>query len=182
MATSQNGLPALQAGSRDLHTWKVPGTGRTFNMRKGSVGFLLAYVISWYNDNIRRIGLGVWDDWGHAYRPVRDSSDLSNHSSGSAVDIDATKHPLGVSGTFAFRVRYKGRMRVAKWLINRFLRRTMKGTIRWGENYSGRKDGMHFEIDASFPQVERRARALTKTRRGRKILAANPGQRQVIFS
>jgi hypothetical protein len=182
MATSQNGFPALTTGSNYIHNWKVPGTGRTFNLRSGSAGFLLAYVASWYNDNIRRIGLGIWDDWGWAFREIRDATDLSNHASGTAIDIDATKHPLGVAGTFLFTVLYKGRREIAKRVINRFLKNRMGGTVRWGENYSGRKDGMHFEIDAPLHEVERKARFLANTKRGKKILAANPGQRKIIFS
>lgn len=182
MATSQNGFPALSAGSPALHAWEAPGTGRSFILRRGSAGFLLVYLACWYNDVIKPIRLGVWDDWGWAYRPIRNDSDLSNHASGTAMDIDATKHPLGVAGTFMFTVLYKGRRWVAKRLINRFLRRRLRNCIRWGENYDGRKDGMHFEIDRPLSDCERVARRLADTKRGKKILAANPGQRRVIFN
>jgi hypothetical protein len=54
--------------------------------------------------------------------------------------------------------------------------------IRWGGDYEGRKDEMHFEINRSLSICEKLARQLTRTPRGKKILEANPGQREIIFS
>lgn len=181
MASSQNGYPALSSNSPLLHKWVVPGTNRHFVLRQGSAGFLLCHFIMWYNDVIRKIGVGVWDEWGYAYREVRYASDLSNHSSGTAADVDATKHPLGVEGTFMFTVLYKGRRRIAKYLIMARLK-VYRGCIRWGETYENRKDGMHYEIDRPLDVVERVARRLADTKRGKRLLAANPGQRKIIFS
>ena len=39
--------------------------------------------------------------WGHAYREISGSTTLSNHASGTAIDINAPRHPLGASGTFS---------------------------------------------------------------------------------
>ena len=59
---------------------------------------------------------------------------LSNHSSATAIDLNATKHPLGSAGTFTT-------VQVA--LIQALCK---KYGIRWGGDYKGRKDEMHFEI------------------------------------
>src|SRR5690625_1625835 len=38
--------------------------------------------------------------WGWANRAIRGSTQVSNHASGTAIDLNAPKHPLGASGTF----------------------------------------------------------------------------------
>lgn len=172
MATSQNGFLALESGSFALHKWVIPGTNRTFNMRGGSAGFILAHFILWFSETVERIGIGIWDDWGYAYRPVRSSTDLSNHSSGTAVDLNATKHPLGAVNTFKIKAKLAIQARLLMYA----------GTIRWGGDYFNRKDEMHFEINASLSKCERVAKRLMKTKRGKRILAANPGQKAVILS
>jgi hypothetical protein len=175
MQFSQNGYPALTAGSATLHKWIVPGTDRYFTLRGGSTGFLLCHFILWFHEKIEKLNQTgrPWDDWAWAYRLVRGSnSTVSNHASGTAVDLNATGHPLGVANTFPRLARFRIRARL---LIYR-------GLIRWGGDYTMRKDEMHFEINGSIDQCEKLAKLLMKTRRGKKILAANPGQRAVILS
>lgn len=174
MSTSQNGWPALAADSPKLHTWKIPGAGR-IRLRNGSAGFLLAHLALWFDQRIEDVDNPVLlDDWGYAFRPVRGyTTTLSNHASGTAMDLNATRHPLGKAGTFD---------RADRTLITRRVRRFFGHTIRWGGTYTGRKDEMHFEIIADLDDVERLARRLMDTPRGRRILDANPGQRAVILS
>lgn len=174
MATSQNGWPALAADSRNLHTWAIPGTDRTLRLRNGSAGFLLIHLALWFDARIEGVDGGILDDWGYAYRPIRGyESGLSNHSSGTAMDLNATQHVLGREDTFTASEELQIRRRV-----NDFF----DGVIRWGGEYSGRKDEMHFEIDASLGACEHVARRLLDSPRGHRILAANPGQRAVILS
>lgn len=174
MATSQNGWPALDRDSNKLHLWKVPGTDRHFLLREGSAGFLLAHFILWYHEKVHRLNeKGTpWDEWAWAWRPVRGQvSGLSNHASGTAVDLNATNYPLGTTLMKAWRkVKIRARM---LWF---------RGTLRWGGQYEGRKDQMHFEIDKPIWVCERLARRLMDTPRGRRILKENPDQRKVILS
>jgi hypothetical protein len=173
MSVSQNGWPVLASSSSLLHKWVIPGTGRHFVLRNGSAGFLLAHYILWHHERVEAISGGVWDEWGYAYRPIRgQSSGYSNHASGTAADVNATHYPLGLvlmTATRAARIRVR-------------LRRVLKGTIRWGGDYLNRKDQMHFEVNAPLSTCEALARQLMDTPRGRRILEANPGQRQVILS
>jgi len=75
------------------------------------------------------------DDWGYCFRMVRGTSDrLSNHSSGTAIDLNASKHPLGASGTFPDE-KVGSLRKLAK-----------KYGLIWGGDYRNRKDEMHFEI------------------------------------
>jgi len=184
MATSQNGWPALSGGSSLLHRWDVPAhTGsREFTLRNGSAGFLLCHFLLWYAERIEPLAGGVFDDWGYAFREVRGSAtDLSNHASGTAADANATRHPLGVVGTFLFRVKFKTKRITAAARI-RIRLRLYRGAIRWGGDYNGRKDEMHFEINAGLSKCERVAKRLMDTPRGKRLLDANPGQRKVILS
>ena len=174
MARSQNGWPVLQSGSGQLHKWIVPGTDRYFMLREGSAGFLLCHLILWYHEKVHALNEkgSPWDEWAYAYRPVRgQSSGYSNHASGTAVDLNATKYPLG-------------RVVMADWRKTKIFARLRlyRGCIRWGGAYMGRKDEMHFEINQSLGACEKVARKLLDTERGKRILKANPGQRAVILS
>ena len=85
----------------------------------------------------------VKDDWSYILRPVRGYEDeyratgdvryLSNHSWGLAVDVNATKNPMAD--------RLITDMPVAWIRAN-----APKYMIRWGGDYDGRKDAMHFEF------------------------------------
>jgi hypothetical protein len=175
MATSQNGWPVAEtSGSNLLHSWVIPGTGRKLLMRKGSAGFLLTFWCLWFHEKIERIDNKVLDDWGWNFRPIRGStSGFSNHASGTACDLNAPAHWLGKRGTFASWQYVKMR-----WC----LRVRFRGTLRHGIDYQNRADEMHVEIDKPLSAVEKRARAMMDTPRGKRILEANPGQRQVILS
>lgn len=175
MATSQNGWPALAADSPLLHTWTIPGSSGTtkLRLRGGSAGFLLCHLALWFDSKVEDLVEPQLDDWGYAYRPVRGyETTLSNHSSGTAEDLNATDHPLGVEHSFTPAEERLIGKRLALY----------DGCIRWGGLYRGRKDEMHFEIDRGLPTCERVARELMDTPRGIRLLEANPGQRAVILS
>lgn len=185
MAISQNGYPALEQTSPLLYTWHIPTNAGTvlIRMRNGSAGFLLALWVMWYANHIEPVVGKVLDDWGWAGRLIRgDSTTISNHASGTAVDVNAVSHPLGRVGTLAFAVRSGVRRVTALARINARLRIYFAGTIRAGADYQGRKDEMHYEINVPISQVEKVARRLMHTEPGKKLLAANPSQRAVILS
>lgn len=174
MITAQNGWPVLPAGSPKLHTWVIPARNGEvrIRLRNGSAGFLLAHWLLWFAETVEPLHGGITDDWGWALRPVRGmTTGYSNHAAGCAADMNATKHPLGVTGTFK------------PWQVKRMRRRLRwLRVLAWGGNYGGRKDEMHVEIVQPLPVCERRARRLSKTPRGIRLLRANPGQRKVIYS
>lgn len=138
MPTSQNGYRANDRSV--ITTFTIPGTDRRVSLREGAPGQLLVHWASWFNDHIEAVGTGQVDDWGYAERTIRGSSTtLSNHASGTAIDLNATRHPLGKQGTFTAGQASRIRKELAKY----------EGAIRWGGDYHGRKDEMHFEIMAS---------------------------------
>lgn len=179
MTTSQNGYVVLDSSTTGalprLRQWMVPGTARHLLLRDGAVGFLLVFLASIFHDTVERLNIHgqPWDEWGWASRPIRGSETVSNHASGTAEDLNATQHPLGKRGTFT-------RRQVKR--IHYVLRFRLLGAIRWGGDYQNRADEMHFEVVKGLRACERRARVLARTRRGRRILDANPGARKVIWS
>lgn len=172
---SQNGWPVLAAEDPRLVTWSIPtraGVVR-LRLRNGSAGFLLAHFLLWFADVVEPLVGPVPDDWGWAPRLVRGSStDVSNHASGTAADHNAPAHWLGERGTFSLLQYARIRARLLYYA----------GTLRHGIDYKVRADEMHVEIDRPLAAVERCARRLCRTPRGRRILRANPGQREVIWS
>ena len=150
MATSQNGWPANNIGL--TKSWKIPGTTRAVRLESGDAGYLLTDFAAWFDKNVESIDNDVeMDDWGYAERPIRGSTTtLSNHASGTAIDLNSTRHPLGVVNTFSVAQRARIREKLKDY----------DGVIRWGGDYKGRKDEMHFEINASKAAVARVASQL----------------------
>jgi hypothetical protein len=180
MATSQNGYPVLDSDTGGkpprLRKWIIPGTNRHLMLRDGSTGFLLVHLAVWFDDKVEPLDHeATWDDWGHAVRQVRGSTSVySNHASGTACDLNATQHPMGVATAKTFTVKQIADIRKRLKFYD--------GCIGWGGDYRNRPDGMHFEIDKGMAAVEAKARSLADSKRGKAILDANPGARAVIFS
>ena len=135
MTTSYNGYPASSDPNEiGIKSYTIEGTHRKIRCAQ-SVGLLLAGFASEFHKLVEPIDVGTFDDWGYAYRMVRGSSDkLSCHSSGTAIDLDATKHPLGKSGTFTKPQEVTVRALAKKY------------GLKWGGDFTTRKDEMHFEV------------------------------------
>lgn len=133
MATSQNGWTASPNSSNYVPFRWI--TGR-INKNK-DVGIIFEDLCDWFNKNIEPITKA--HSWGYAYRVIRAGVRLSNHASGTALDLNAPRHPLGVSGTFS-----KDDQKLIKAKMKEY-----GGVVRWGGSYLLRKDDMHFEINAS---------------------------------
>jgi hypothetical protein len=164
MATSQNGYPAPP---RTFRKWIVPGAGRHFTLTDGPAGFILVHLALWFHQRVERLNAAgsPWDEWAYAFRVVRAGQTLSNHASGTAIDVNATRHPLGVRGTMGAAVTYvRIRARLAFY----------RGCIRWGGDYTIRADEMHYEVNKGYRPVRRLAARLARTPRGVRILEANP--------
>ena len=142
MVNSQNGWPALTSAPAYKLQWII---GRVL---PGDVATIFEYLGKRFDGEVERIsrdpktGLPT-DSWGWAYRDIRGATTLSNHASGTAVDFNATKHPLGKTGTFT----------AAQVKTIRAILADLGGVVRWGGDYTGRKDEMHFEINANAAKV-----------------------------
>ena len=132
--TSQNGWPALRSPNLDTN---FNGGGVTFppGVLAGEVSVILGRVATRFNAEVEPlVNPGCW---GHSYRAISGSSSFSNHASGTAIDCNAPAHPLGASGTFT----------AAQAATIHAIVDECEGTVRWGGDYSSRKDEMHFEIN-----------------------------------
>lgn len=88
------------------------------------------------------------DDWGFYFRPnVNDPTQLSNHSSGTAIDLDATEHPNGVPTGRTFT-----NVQISE--VHKILSE-LEGTVRWGGDYTHTVDAMHFEINVPVGELRR---------------------------
>jgi len=140
---SYNGYPASKDPDEiRITSYPVKGTDRKLKCAE-SVGPLLAAFASEFHELIEPIDQGVYDDWAYAFRNVRGSTDrLSCHSSGTAIDLNATKHPLGKVGTFP-----PEKVPMIRALAKKY-------GLRWGGDYKGRIDEMHFEVEIAPAKVE----------------------------
>jgi hypothetical protein len=139
---SSNGWLASKDAA-ELHIVSVPIEGTKIKVRCAkAVAPLIAGFCQEFNQLIEPIDGGALDDWGYCFRNVRGSTDkLSNHSSGTAIDLNATKHPLGKIGTFP-----PEKVPMIRALAKKY-------GLKWGGDYKGRADEMHFEIELGEAKV-----------------------------
>ena len=132
---SQNGWTASKVRDEiGIESFSIPGTKVKLACAKAVAPLLVGFAAE-FHKLIEPIDEGTLDDWGYAYRDVRGSTtSLSNHSSGTAIDLNATQHPLGKAGTFP-----NEKVPMIRALAKKY------GLI-WGGDYRNRKDEMHFEI------------------------------------
>lgn len=136
MPVSQNGWPA-SAVKADINVdpnFNVAGVKFPGGVKSGDVATVLHYVAEQFHARVEKLHDG-WC-WGYSYRDVRGSSGLSNHSAACAIDVNAPNHALGAVGTFN-----AAQVRTIHAILNE-----VGGVVRWGGDYVGRKDEMHFEI------------------------------------
>ena len=127
---SQNGWPASSDMAEIDIVWvPLPGTTKGFNATRKAADALEEMAL-WWSKNVEPIKT----IYGHNYRKIRGGTSISNHGSGTAIDINAADHPLGASGTVSAAKRALITAKAASL------------GLRWGGDYSGRKDEMHFEV------------------------------------
>jgi hypothetical protein len=141
---SSNGWPASKDQTAiGVKPYPVKGTNIKIRCAAGA-GELLAAFAADFHELIEPIDEGALDDWAYCFRMVRGTTDkLSNHSSGTAIDLNATQHALGKIGTFD----------AAKVPMIQALAK--KYGLTWGGDYRGRKDEMHFELHLNREQAKK---------------------------
>ena len=147
--TSPNGWPASEDRQAiGIQSFAIPGTKLKIACAKDVAPILVAFCKE-FHELVEPIDQGQLDDWGYAFRMTRGSDKvLSNHSSGTAVDLNALKHPLGKSNTFN-----KEQCNIITLLITKY-------GLAWGGHYKKRKDEMHFEINMDKEQVKQKIKQL----------------------
>lgn len=131
----------------------VAGESFAPGVRRGAVAIVLRYVAEQMHKRVEPIIAEGWhdaDDWGYNYRTNRNANNLSCHASGTAIDYNATRHPNKKRGTFN-----PGQVAGIRAILAE-----VNHVVRWGGDFSGTKDEMHFEICANAGQVEAVARRI----------------------
>jgi hypothetical protein len=138
---SQNGWTASKIRTEiGIESFLIPGTKVKLACNKDVAPLLVGFAAE-FHELIEPIDEGGLDDWGYAFRDVRGvPGKLSNHASGTAIDLNAKIHPLGKAGTFP----------LAKVPMIRALAK--KYGLNWGGDFR-RPDEMHFEIALSEAKV-----------------------------
>ena len=147
--TSPNGWPASEDRKAiGIQSFAIPGTSLKIACAKDVAAILVAFCKE-FHELVEPIDQGQLDDWGYAFRMTRGSEKvLSNHSSGTAIDLNDLKHPLGKSNTFN-----KEQCNIITLLITKY-------GLAWGGHYKKRKDEMHFEIKMNKEQVKEKIKQL----------------------
>jgi hypothetical protein len=131
-----------------IKSYPIPGTNLKIRCAEAVAPLIVGFCTE-FNELIEPIDGGQLDDWGYNFRLVRGSADrLSNHASGTAIDINSRVHVLGKIGTFP----------VEKVPMIRALAK--KYGLFWGGDYKNRADEQHFEINVSPKRVSELIKAL----------------------
>ena len=142
METSYNGWPASKDQAEiNVQSYLVPGTDRKLRCAAAVAPLLIGFAAE-FHKLIEPIDAGTFDDWGYAYRMVRGNpTKLSCHSSGTAIDLNATKHPLGKYDTFPAE-----KVPMIRALAKKY-------GLKWGGDFKTRPDDMHFEVNLNAAKV-----------------------------
>ena len=135
---SYNGYPASKDRAEiGIKSYPIKGTSIKIACAEAVAPLLVGFCAE-FHEKVEPIDGEALDDWGYCFRMVRGTTDkLSNHSSGTAVDLNSTKHPLGKVGTFPAAAVPMIRALAKKY------------GLTWGGDYKNRKDEMHFEVSVS---------------------------------
>jgi hypothetical protein len=116
----------------------------------GDVATVFGYLVRRFDADVEALVAG-WC-WGWYVKDIEGSDAISNHASGTAIDVNAPKHPIGKRDTF----------RPAQVAAIQRILAYLEGVVRWGGNYVTRADDMHFEIVKSRVDVARVAAKIKK--------------------
>lgn len=148
MVLSYNGWPASPYPSAiGINTGWEPIAGHKFpgGIKSGDVQTVMTYFVRQLDARVEPIEeYRAGDEWGWYYKQSANSpGTISNHSSGTAFDYNATQHPNGRRGTWTAT-------QVARI---REIQKEVNGVVYWLGDASGTPDEMHFEIRGSSAQV-----------------------------
>jgi len=142
LRTSENGWPAHpDRAIISVSNTSIPlASGKILVLPlRREVAPALVEFVQWWDRTIEPVNPGTTGSF--AYRAVRGYSDahLSNHSSGTAIDINSIQHRLGERGT------------VSAAQASAIVAKAQSLGLRWGGTYRSRADEMHVEVNTPPP-------------------------------
>lgn len=151
MSKSQNGWPVVAKSACDLEPL-IRNVVVPNGVLAGDVAVVFRWLAGRYDATVERLVPGTC--WGWFVKTIEGSASISNHASATAVDFNADQHPMGNATTNTFSDRQIDACRA--------IVKAAGGVLRWGGDYSGRPDSMHWEINASAAAVKAFAAKLRK--------------------
>jgi hypothetical protein len=131
-----------------IKSYAIPGTQLKIRCAEAVAPLIVGFCTE-FNELIEELDDGQLDDWGYAFRSVRGVPEkLSNHASGTAVDLNARSHSLGKMGTFPIQ-----KVPMLRALAKKY-------GLGWGGDYKNRADEQHFEVNISPKKVSELIKAL----------------------
>lgn len=175
---SQNGYPVIARADADdaLRVWTIPGQSRNIDvpLLPAAPGFVLAHWALTVDREIEDLEATIGDDFGWNERPIAGTDEWSNHASATALDLNASRHAQGKTGTWLDPSPPRGKS--SEWRYERMddlLAGKYRGVIRAGYTFRTVVDDMHFELVAGRTAVRELATALFDTPRGERLREAN---------
>jgi hypothetical protein len=142
---AQNGWPVVDRVKLD----QGPFHGITFpnGILAGDVGIIARWQLRRYVADVEPLRAGQC--WGWLVKKIDGGGSYSNHSAGCAWDINAQRHPMGRPPSASMTARQISACRV--------IVHDSGNVLRWGGDYTGRKDTMHWEVVGSVAAANRLA-------------------------
>lgn len=150
METSYNGwtASASPADFGGIEPLVIAGESFAPGVRKGDVHTVFSHLVTQIHTRVEPVYAPGWheaDDWGFSYRQNRNANNLSCHASGTAIDFNATRHPNGVATAKTFSAA-----QIAE--CHKILAE-LGNLVRWGGDFTGTVDSMHWEIIGTPGQI-----------------------------
>lgn len=137
MPNSQNGWPVV--GPDKIDRRPINGHNYPNGFLAGDVYRAFTWLFTQLDQRVESVNEGSPpDEWGYYVKNIEGSNTISNHASGTAGDYNASQHGMGGSA-------HAGYTETQVTEIHSILVEA-DGIFRWGGDFSGRKDPMHFEI------------------------------------
>ena len=146
---SSNGWTCSATRSQiGVKNFMIPGADRHMACATAVAPLLLGFA-AWFHTKVEPLDVGTFDDWGYAYREIVGFTTMSDHASGTAMDLNAVKHPQYKTGTFSDIHAAAIRLSCKKF------------GLTWGGDYKGnRVDEMHYSINLTPLQAQARIKEL----------------------
>jgi hypothetical protein len=157
---SHNGWPASTSPS-EIGIVKVNlATGHSFQATEKAAE-ALKEMAEWFDSNVQPIQT----IYGYNYRTIAGTSTISNHGSGTAIDING----CGVGGSCPLPYMERN-IPTSKYPA--ITAKAASLGLRWGGTYISNPDEMHFEVNESITEMAKRV-IVTGVKTGMIITAAS---------
>ena len=162
MATTLNGWTAITNSSSPLlRTITIPGTTRKIKVNAEAAPLFAAFLADWQREMPKRMNLNPGPTDGYNYRDSRYTKNLSNHASGTAVDVlYSSVLPADGQGHMT-----REEKEILTEILDRYVTKDGHHVLANGEWWNvPHRDGMHTELSQSWDRGAKRNTTLADVR------------------